>query len=498
MAVLGVLAVVVLLLAGTNLAGLWSLPGEIVAGCELVRPEFARIKCEPISHAETIKEQISFGAEDWGIYANYRIKCGDDENSPACNFYASCDPQVDGDFYYQLSGDPTCEIGSSGWCIKYIPPGQRVEVAHAVPVNSVLQIGACKKFGTFYYAGKTYTGFIPYGLNVYDSGAAYRYNTQSCSLSDWGLGDSGGVVTNCYGAEGCEKAMITDALQFDDWVNYVIDYSVINTDLSHKVVDYGGVTRFCQVNQIYDFSRVDVASGNCYMVPDKIVPSDIECCPGMQAPDSECGDDFKWHSISQDPQCGKISTIECYGQGSWVTDYSTPETDAIRATGIDGNGCCIYETKAVQCEPPNIGCSPGWICNINKGFICEEQVGPGVSCGDGVCSPSYENYITCPDDCPPPQPFEFDWNILWIIILAVLLGSVGYLAKGGVGALIGGIAGGLAGYAVYWFMSLPWWAQVLIGIGGVAGAGILTYVMIFGGGFLAIIVLISVLRGRNG
>lgn len=65
---------------------------------------------------------------------------------------------------------------------------------------------------------------------------------------------------------------------------------------------------------------------------------------------------------------------------------------------------------------------------------------------------------------------------------------------GKIGAAIGGILGALLGYAIYWWTSLPWWQQLLIGIGGVAGAGILMWILLAGGGLIALAVAYSVVK----
>jgi hypothetical protein len=44
-------------------------------------------------------------------------------------------------------------------------------------------------------------------------------------------------------------------------------------------------------------------------------------------------------------------------------------------------------------------------------------------------------------------------------------------------------------------MSLPWWAQLLLGLGGVAGGGIIIYLVILG--LPTILVIYAALRGRD-
>lgn len=443
----------------------WPSPGSIQVGdCPLVKPQFGRMECEPLSHTPITLPQISFDASEKGSYANYRVKCGDDENTQHCEFWATCNGGVLGQqFVFQISNpNYNCPIGSGSWCFQDVADRTPTKVAEG-SVGTTLQISGCKKLNVFLYPGTTSTKFIPYGLNVYDSGGKYRYNTQSCSLD--GFSDSGKIVTECGdNIEDCDRTTSSSFLAFDDWVNYLTGWTYVAEGIDSQIVDYQGQQAYCQVDTLYHIETINTKGGQCYKVPTIVLTQDIDCCPGMQGPNSECGDDFKWHDLGPSGDC--FSDLECYGQGRYVPDYGTDAIDIVKY-GCISNFCEVVDRKVVQCTPPNIGCPAGYVCNPNKGYICEKQAGPGIECGDGVCSPPYEDVYTCPTDCG--QPGDFDWNIVWIIILALVVGLVGYKLGGPISAGVGGIMGGIIGYAVYWFLGLSWWQQLLLGIG--AGAG---------------------------
>lgn len=475
-AVMWIAIVGVLILVGTYFAGLWGQPGAIIDGCPFVKPLFGRIECEPIS-SQTQHIQASWAwGQDVGLDQSKRYSCGDDENSPKCDFTVICDG-TDATFNYQTNQNPQCYIGSATWCSLEVLDNTETTFLSNQPVGTFVQPGSCTRiFGTIKIGGSAYTRFQPYGLNVYDSGAKFRYNTQSCSLSSFGFGDAGNVITNAGDTN--TKPKYSDFLPYDDWVNYLSDWVYAPIDISSKIVTYNGQQSYCLVNAIYEIGQFSTAN-SCYRLPmDKV--ADVECCPGMQSAGRVCTDQFTWSDISEPcaVTCPTGSVLECQGQGNWIPDYTTPNYDIIRYGCVTSGAskCCeIAERKDVECQPPDIGCPPGYICNPNSGYTCEPQVGPGIECGDGVCTSPFEDQYTCPQDCAP-EPI--DWAIIWIPIFAILFGLIGYWAKGILGGVIGGIVGGLIGYVIYWFITLPWWIQIFLGIGGVATGGILAYFLL--------------------
>lgn len=191
--------------------------------------------------------------------------------------------------------------------------------------------------------------------------------------------------------------------------------------------------------------------------------------------------------------------------GTTITTYfpitvntASPVTKSCTITVTDA---MHTRTKTISvCANPENTCTPNDMvcienriekCNIwGSGWDLYQQCGE-----DQICDYDEWGNPYCRDkNVPPPPPIQNPWIWLWIPILALLLGAVGYKGAGLIGGIIGGIAGGIAGYAVYWFMSLPWWAQLLLGIFGVAGTGIFIYIMLFGGGAIAVLALYAAVK----
>lgn len=491
---LGVMAIlVVATFSILSLAGFsWDFSASIQTdgGCTLVRPEFGRVECEPVSNSKTTLGQISFAAADYGENPYYRVECGDNENSPACDFAGICNTNVAGgaEFFFQTSDpDYNCAIGGSTWCHPVIQGNTLTTLTEDSPIGTTFQVGACRKLGIAYYPGSVSTKFVPYGLNVYEFGGAFRYNTQSCSLSDWGFADRGNVIVDCGNLPGCTNEYSGDFLAYDDWVNYLAGWSYVVEGLdSRYVADYNGQDAYCIAGTIYSLKDVDTLNGACYSVQSSVIGNE-DCCPGMVVGNQVCGNDFQYHNQGS-------GEIECYTDlncfvpiatgTEYVPDYGTSDLDVVKWQCIS-NKCEVVDRKAVQCVPPNVGCPDGQVCNPNKGFICENQIGPGIECGDGICSPPYESAVTCPQDCS--NPTLWTWDFLWIIGLALIGAGIGFAVGKWKGLMAGAGIGTVIGLVIYWFVGLSWWQQILLGIGGVAGTGFIIY--LFGGAILSFIAI---------
>mgnify|MGYP000545349267 CR=1 FL=1 len=392
------LAFGILVIAGSKLIGIAdliaSLTGSTYQGCKLVLPQFGRIECEPISHA---KARISHA----NLKPPFTVRCGDEENSPSCDVYLYWDREWWGaplrccfDYAGTRSGRVCVDEGETAY-LGSIPAGGYITVTSMCIGGSSFDL---------------HEEFIPYGLNVYDSGGKFRYSTKNCNLKDF-------IDWSKVCKEGeCGKAMYSTQLQFDDWVNYLSSWVYAPLDKNNKIVNYEGKEAYCQVNSIYELEKFVTQDGTCYVYPAKKIAS-VDCCPGMEMANAVCGDDFKWHPIivgecNVDSDCPSgykcinhecvkpkecFSDLECPGQGNFIPDYSTIESDIVRWACVQGE-CKVVERKQVECTPPNIGCQAGYICDIAT-YKCVKQEGPMGYCGDGYCDAKLENHDNCPQDC---------------------------------------------------------------------------------------------------
>jgi hypothetical protein len=454
----------ILIFSGQALRGIASiLPTASVVSfegenCVLIKPQFGRIACEPLVHTgvtETheLPDKDAFDTDvptgPTGAWKKITLKCGDAEYTPECSYSMSWTGETSspaGWFYYKTST-------TGGWVKVAEQPSMNAEISLAtIPIGQEITIAGIRGFSTNrIYA---YESFVPYGLNVYDSGGKYRYNAKSCDLN--GVADKDKVVKSCEGLSGCDRVRdvaIDTQLTFDDWVNYLADYDMVPIDESRRVVNYNGKTVFCQVTtggaNLYELNRLETNEGVCYVAPANnpiAGPVDgIECCPGSAcSANGVCNDDFKCVANILPPEepddpaslctsdqdcivkygtdyiCNTAtgdcvfrvdcrSALECgQGTGTWETDYSTPDTDVVKWSCVNYR-CVITERKSVQCTPPNIGCADGYVCNPTT-FTCELQTGPAIKCGDGVCSKPYEDYFNCPEDCDPEPTERSAWD----------------------------------------------------------------------------------------
>ena len=430
----------IVLLAGDKLVGIANLvasffrPASTVDGCKFVIPQFGRIECEPISHTPIANVKEVWLEAGKGVV----FMCGDDENTPGpCKYYVELLEICDA-FGCHKPGDWLQPCGK----IRY-------NIDSTYDVDNELCFWDGKKYlvqtnlGQYIWIGnpslagkmkvKIYEESIRYGLNVYDSGGKWRYKSDSCSLKsiiDWGK----------VCKSGCEKNMDSVTLQFDDWVNYLSNWVYAPIDINSKIVTYNGEKVYCQVNALYRLKKFTTADGNCYIYPAEKIKN-VECCPGMESANARCGDDFKWHPIITEEcksdadcapgyqcingECVKVvqcfSDLQCPGQGNWIPDYSTTEIDIVRWGCKDGQ-CVILERKKTECTPPNIGCPPGYVCDVQT-YKCIKQVGPVGWCGDGICDPSKENPDNCPADCKK-SILERIGDFLKIFLIALVISGI--------------------------------------------------------------------------
>lgn len=513
----GLIVLVVLLAVGLFFSG--GVTFEVVDGCQFIEPDFARIECEPLSSTPIQNEYQMSSRGDWG-WAGYTTfdKCGDDENSNRCSWYFSANgnPSLTSLGYRFCSvawDESTC--GNWIWLVpnptEYVGQGE-YQLSTNQPIGKIIQVWTdcgilgigCNRDNT----PKLLNKYIPYGLNVYDSGQKIRYNVQSCDLGDLSWTERNDVCTKSDGAA-CAKIKDSDRLGFDDWVNYLSSWTYAPIDLSNKVVTYNGQQAYCQINKVYSIGEFETAS-NCYSFPKTLLGS-VDCCPGMETANSRCDENFQWqpivigecqsnsdcvskygddyycnidtHQCVRTPDC--ISDLQCPGQGIWTPDYSSSTPRAMRFTCQSGS--CVSDFKDVDCIPPNTGCEEGYVCDPNKGFICVRQEGPDIVCGDGICSTPFEDVANCPADCELPEELM---ELIPYVVLGALSSLLFYAKKKEkVWLIIGGIIGLILAWILVsistWWQSLGWFGQLLLGLGTFGGIGIFVY--LFGGTILLLI-----------
>lgn len=516
--ILMVLIVAVLLLAGTNLAGMWSLPGTITPiycqyfeyiGCvenpipttyqvqsnQMFLCPTTATRCE-VQGAGTHNINPPYIGEDC-VYGTFNVPICD-RKVGNCNYQCTLSP---GQWFvnYPFSEQPLIRVYEAklSWCgtspcafSSTISPVQGSSGCNFV----ASQVGI---YNTVYDENGNLIDPNNQGIYTVPQGVSYQYTSPAfrriCgNQEEWcdtGLDCANQhtykiqINNEWYGVE-----FASGQMQFYGCINtgnicvYPSVGNNIDDCLQYNERSWCGVTQFTGVECL---PGTDSCGPNAAC--QATGPTSFECVPYQSVEcnyDWECGQAISCDRVEKElkqPYCnnGMCDTIDtpvdcCY------------DSDCADGYYCDSDYSCKQEvTPKVECP---------YSCCIDEMRYFDKPCPPGqeTCCGDHTCAPSVELCNV------PPSGDEGNWNWVWIIILAVLLGSVGYLAAGEVGAIIGGIAGGIAGYAVYWFMSLALWQQWLIGIAGVAGAGILLYVMIFGGGFLAVLALIVAMRGRDG
>jgi len=492
---------------------------SVIDGCQFVMPLFGRIECEPISHVPIDNQyQMAFRSGfGWAAWTHFD-KCGDDENSLKCSWYFKAfEGSSPTDLAYRFCTKGWDESTCDNWRWICNPlshpcdviPNTEYQLVVDQPAGTIIQVwSGCGTLGIGCggVPALTINRFIPYGLNVYDAGMKVRYNTQSCDLGDLNWEDRYNVCadsdygTTSEGIRVCEQIKESDRLNFDDWVNYLSAWVYAPMDINNKVVTWQGQQAYCQINRVYSIGEFRTEN-NCYKYPQTYL-SAVDCCPGMQTANSICGDDFQWHPI----QIGECQTtqdcINKYGSGyvcqnnecvreiECISDFECPYAgqDFCNAEGgsyfVTRYGCVSGQCGAkdhyqVSCCPPYEGCQEGYICNPNKGYICEKQVGQDIVCGDGICSAPYENEFNCPQDCEPFDWLDYIIPYLHFILFPTLGGIVAYAMskKKKVAWTAAGVITGIFGaFIVDWFLKN--WIWVVLGsILGIVGIVIVLLIL---------------------
>jgi hypothetical protein len=119
-----------------------------------------------------------------------------------------------------------------------------------------------------------------------------------------------------------------------------------------------------------------------------------------------------------DQGCQGNNIVQCT-KGNWLAVQpcapGTQCTLATDSTGVItaackvlacGNGVCDAGESSVTCPkdcPPPNPCGNG-VCDAGESSVtCPKDCPPPNPCGNGVCGAG-ESSVTCPKDCPPPNP----------------------------------------------------------------------------------------------
>jgi len=311
------------------------------------------------------------------------------------------------------------------------------------------------------------------------------------------------------------KDVTQTRVNYGESINYLVAW--VEGPYELNVHRWNGRDVFCMdTGAIYSIGKFRAKDGNCYAYPNKIIAYE-DCCPGQQAANLICDEDFKWKPLQTNKcqtdadckegykcimgTCTKVvecfSTMECPGAGDWIVDTSDPTRRSVVKYECRDHSCVIVDRKTGQCTPPNIGCPNGQVCILDRTTgmtYCKPSQATGGYCGDGVCQ-SWENAESCPQDCamPIPSPANLKW--IWIPYFALLGAMVQYAKRRDViDASIGGMVGMLVGYGVYWFLSLPTIAKILAVGGGIALVTGLIYLLFFTGFGATLLLLLSLAR----
>lgn len=252
----------------------------------------------------------------------------------------------------------------------------------------------------------------------------------------------------------------------------------------------------------------------------------VQCCPYTDACGSGSCDPTSYTckqpaevKCSSDWQCGQqkycdrtkmeLQQPKCMNAGL-PTSYCTKQA-------VQKVGCCYDQD-----------CAQGWYCDTN--YKCLQAAVPIPECPYECCvnepSPSGVPYRdkpcamnqTCKDhvcngqgtecktdaDCDDDNPWTIDkcegwWGksckhyplfdvgrIIAIVITATLFGAVAYaLSRKKELAIVGAVIGGIM---AFWWISLGFWGQLLVGIGGGALIVVILIILVFGIGVLGFLV----------
>lgn len=494
-----------------------------VNGCPFVQPFFGRTECEPISSvpaANSYSSKIESGLF-WSAWHWFEA-CGNDENSPQCNYVATF-KNIKGESFFSDFFSNVGEIKyryckvmwdtsscDSTWTRAFGPfstSGSNAAARiNAVPIQAksdkpVIEVWIGRPWiGGDDIEAKLLSEYLPYGLTVYDSGAKSLYNVKSCNINDLSFKDAGNICLNSLtggplGGTGggfvsptCQAILgktglgldirNSQRLEFDDWVNYVSTFVFAPADINNKVITWKGQQVYLQavsggVN-IYSLEKLNVKSGACYTVPTKTIANDgsITCIPGQQTANAICvqeGDRTFFKPLT----AGECSTnAECASKLS-------NEYVCINSKCVLGNTACFTDlqcpgggsfTTDTAFSTPTVS---KWAC---RSSVCTKIESKGVQCtlpATGCASGSFCDpaTFTCVGQTGPTQPplRQFDFGRFFgNLIGALLISGVVILILFALGFFVPG-AGAVTGMLRNKFVLLAAWVVLALAIVALTG-----------------------------
>lgn len=293
----------------------------------------------------------------------------------------------------------------------------------------------------------------------------------------------------------------------------LVKYDRVNTDFgcyrtpSGEVIDKSSDPKFCcNTGDCYSFGTGWTCNQQTFQC--QYGGSDVPCnshyeCGSME----ECvvdGSNFfikGWRCVenANSPKYGFCEyqtdrEVECcpsyctqFGQ---YCNYDTGCETVIR--NCPAGSCCLSGGPYTARSCSDLG-QPGDLCcpTAAGSFIgeCKEQC--VSTCGDGQCQGT-ETQQNCPEDCAPIK-----WEIMIVVLLAALFAAVGYISRSKLGAVMGLLIGIVIGSIIYWFTQLPFWAQLLLQVGGgILGIGLL-YLIVAGVLPLVLAIVFHKILGRD-
>ena len=472
-------------------------PVSALCQTQLAVPLMGRIECEPISSQTQLSHPIPING--------LTVTCGDNENTPNCD--GGLAVKCSGNRLRMQVGD---DIGTTKWLYTDLISDLYTQILSFFGRGEkiFLQCGYYSLlFGDVFgqTTGDAKTIYTPYGLNIYEDGGKFLYNTQSCDITDLSLANRMNICKTVGPTGYCQQPnYYGTTLPFNTWVNYVSKWVAGISELSLQT--YNGQKVYCQGDgNIYSLGTIELTSG-CYDFPLEVI-AQVDCCPNQMTSNAYCGSDFTWHPITisecsaeitcpqgyscinnkcitQNQPC--ISDLDCYGNGLSTCDYTNPNYDTLVKFKCINNFCQLVNEQSVDCCPPNYGCKSGYFCDPITN-TCKVQVGPDLICGDKVCTPPYEDYLSCPSDCIPPMLTASQTAFLIALFIGIIAGLISLMKfKDYLKYIIPPMIGIGVGYASWWLMTNLVLA-LIISLLGIGAIGVITWIV----GVPAIILIIK-------
>lgn len=500
------------------------------SGCRIMKPVWGFYKCEQSSNTVAISGTVTSPTKNvFDPISAIRYKsfyCNLNDIVPNAiaksgGGFASCSVTTDSsnmftgvvaDLYYKTCTGSAC---SQYWRVPHI--------GHTVYLD----------FGEYvvYQDAGTVWGELTFAFTM-------NYYQKQLIYHDWF-----GFETQTKGV-GCELGSVLGSVDYsklpkdaklsmdiDERLNFVVSW--IDLAMVGNVFDspkYGDDLICTPQRQFYKIKTFEIATqpdesgsyydkgGNCYMIPEASPVASVECCPAEQLPGGySCNLDGEKVSLDKG-ECvigGIASAINCAGGGGYFCDLGTHNAYS-GSTCNSATGMCEYiGTQYAECCPPDKGCAGDQYCDIDtfkcktkdvglfpcNSICCDPEYHPNhqeKKCTTGICCP---NSNTCAESLDKCGAVFFIEEINWFAIIISLLAfgfitSLGLFLKNKKYLIVTGIVGAGVGYLIYWFLTLPWWASLLLTI-GIVGGGIAILYVLMTLGILSVLVIAVIMAMKK-